>query len=88
LMPLANTQLGQQIGSGLFHLPDSQTVLKELRELIRHLDCDRVQFMANHASNYLPISGRLKRDKDAILYRIDNAIKQKIELIPDYMRSL
>ena len=88
LMPLANTQLGQQIKSGLFHLPDSQAVLKELRELIRHLDCDRVQFMANHASNYLPISGRLKRDKDAILSRIDNAIKQKIELIPDYLRTL
>ncbi|MBT8334099.1 MAG: radical SAM protein, partial [Deltaproteobacteria bacterium] len=35
LMPLANTQLGQQIGSGLFHLPDSQAVLKDLRELIR-----------------------------------------------------
>ena len=88
LMPLANTQLGQQIGSGIFHLPDSQAVLEELRELTLHLDCDRVQFMANHASNYLPISGRLKRDKDAILSRIDNAMKQRIELIPDYMRTL
>lgn len=88
LMPLANTQLGQQIASGIFHLPDSQAVLEELRELTLHLDCDRVQFMANHASNYLPISGRLKKDKDAILSRIDNALKQRVELIPDYMRTL
>jgi coproporphyrinogen III oxidase-like Fe-S oxidoreductase len=88
LMPLVNTLLGQEISRGAFHLPDSQTILKELRDLVLHLDCDRVQFMANHASNYLPISGRLKRDQDVILAKIDNAVNQKIELIPNYMRRL
>jgi len=88
LMPLANTQLGQEISRGAFYLPNSQTILKELRDLVLHLDCDRVQFMANHASNYVSISGRLKRDKDVILAKIDNAINQKIELIANFMRRL
>jgi radical SAM superfamily enzyme YgiQ (UPF0313 family) len=88
LMPLANTQLGQEISRGIADLPGPQTILKELRELVLHVDCDRVQFMANHASNYLPISGRLQRDKEAILSRIDNAIARGIELKPNRMRTL
>ncbi len=65
LMPLAGTPLGDQVENGTFLLPDALSMLKELKEMVTFTTCDKVQFMANHASNYLPISGRLGRDKDA-----------------------
>ena len=88
LMPLAGTPLGDQVENGDFLLPDALSMLKELKEMVTFTDCDKVQFMANHASNYLPISGRLGRDKDAILTTIDQAMNGRIALIPEFYRAL
>jgi len=88
LMPLANTELGALYQAGDFQLPDAKGMLVELRELIQHIDCDPVQFMANHASNYLPLSGRLGRDKESMLQSIDAAIAGKKSLIPESFRAL
>ncbi|MBU1137589.1 MAG: radical SAM protein [Proteobacteria bacterium] len=88
LMPLANTPLGKDYASGSFQLPDAQGMLLELRELIRNLDCNRVQFMANHASNYLPLSGRLMRDRDSMLQKIEQALRGDYPLVPEYYRAL
>ncbi len=88
LMPLAGTPLGDQVENGDFLLPDALSMLKELKEMVTFIDCDKVQFMANHASNYLPISGRLSRDKDAILATIDQAMNGRIALTPEFYRAL
>jgi radical SAM superfamily enzyme YgiQ (UPF0313 family) len=88
LMPLAGTPLGDQVENGDFLLPDALAMLKELKEMVTFIDCDKVQFMANHASNYLPISGRLGRDKDAILATIDQAMQGRIALTPEFYRAL
>ncbi len=88
LMPLANTPLGKEYAAGGFHLPDSHGMLLELRELIRNIDCDRVQFMANHASNYLPLSGRLMRDRESMLQKIDQALQGNQPLVPEQYRAL
>ena len=42
-------------------LPDSIGMLRELREIVAHLDVTDCLFRCNHASNYLPIGGRLPR---------------------------
>ncbi|MBU4393928.1 MAG: radical SAM protein, partial [Proteobacteria bacterium] len=88
LMPLAGTILGDQMENGTFLLPDALSMLKELKEMVTFINCDKVQFMANHASNYLPISGRLGRDKDAILATIDQAMRGGIALTPEFYRAL
>jgi len=88
LMPLAGTPLGDEVQNGSFHLPDAAAMLKELREMLTCIHCDKVQFMANHASNYLPITGRLQRDKDAILATIDRAMGGGIALTPEAYRAL
>ena len=88
LMPMAGTPLGDQVESGDFLLPDALAMLKELKEMVTFIDCDKVQFMANHASNYLPISGRLCRDKEAILATIDQAMQGRIALTPEFYRAL
>ncbi len=97
LMPLAGTELGDQVANGLFRLPDALGMLHELREMVEQIRCDtllpdgttwRTQFMANHASNYLPISGRLGRDQKSILATIDQAIAGAIHLTPERYRAL
>lgn len=88
LMPLAGTELGKDVAADRFQLPDAQMMLLELQELIRNLECDRVQFMANHASNYLPLSGRLMRDKDSMLQKIERALQGDHPLVPEYYRAL
>jgi len=88
LMPLANTPLGIQYNSGEFQLPDATGMLLELKELIKSINCKQVQFNANHASNYLPISGILTRDRDRLLNKIDQALLGTQPLVPDYYRAL
>jgi radical SAM superfamily enzyme YgiQ (UPF0313 family) len=88
LMPLAGTPLGDQVEQGTFLLPNALSMLKELKEMVTFINCDKVQFMANHASNYLPIAGRLGRDKDAILATIDQAMNGRIALTPEFYRAL
>ncbi len=87
-MPLPGTPLGDQVLAGRFQLPDSHGLLSELHELLNHLHCDRVQFMANHASNYLPLTGRLGRDKEQMLQLIDQALRGRINLRAEFMRGL
>ena len=88
LMPLTGTPLGDAVQNGSFQLPNAAAMLKELREMLTCIHCDKVQFMANHASNYLPISGRLQRDRDAILATIDRAMRGGIALTPEAYRAL
>jgi radical SAM superfamily enzyme YgiQ (UPF0313 family) len=88
LMPLGNTPLYDKIQRGEFKLPDSHGILKELRRLVNAIRLDRVQFHANHASNYLPLSGRLQKDKQKILDTIDRALSGETSLVPENLRAL
>ncbi len=88
LMPLKNTELGELYSKGSFTLPDARGMLIELRELLQNITCDPVQFMANHASNYLPLSGRLERDKTAMLKAIQRALTGKEVLVQEQYRAL
>lgn len=88
LMPLPNTPLFGQMQRGEFRLPDAQGILEELQILVGAIILDRVQFHANHASNYLPLAGRLQKDKAKILHAINLALSGDISLIPENMRAL
>lgn len=87
LMPLDNTELGQHVLQGDFILPTPEELLKELRLIIFHLDC-KTQIHANHASNYVPITGRLPRDKAKLIHEIDEALQGNRKMVPEMMRSL
>ncbi len=88
LMPLQNTELGIQYASGEFQLPNARGMLLELRELLQGIQCSPVQFMANHASNYLPLSGRLPRDRERMLNGIEQALLGKQSLVEERFRAL
>ncbi len=88
VIPLANTDLGRMVNEGCFAIPSAETITRELRELISCITIDRVQFMANHASNYLPLSGRLQKDKQKMIDIIDAAVAGALAFVPESQRAL
>lgn len=88
LMPLKNTPLYEEMQSGRFQLPDQAGLLQELGLLVAAIDVERAQFQANHASNYLPLSGRLPRDKQRILQVIDDGLSGRLHLTAEKQRAL
>ncbi|MDA3833911.1 MAG: radical SAM protein [Spirochaetales bacterium] len=88
LMVMENTPLFHGLQNGAFSLPDTATLLSELYTLVEHINVDRAQLQANHASNYLEINCRLPRDKEKILQEIKDAQQGGIQLRPEHMRRL
>ena len=88
VMLLPNTPLEEDYRAGRFQLPDTRGLLLELREMFTHTDLSGGLFMANHASNYLPIKASLPKDRDKTLALIDAALRGEIDLKPEWMRGL
>ena len=88
LMLTPGTPLFEKSRKGSFYLLDSLEMLEELGIMIANTELTGGYFHANHASNYLPIKAKLPRDKYATLKLIDEALKGKISLKPEYMRGL
>jgi radical SAM superfamily enzyme YgiQ (UPF0313 family) len=90
LMLVPKTELYKKMEKGEFELPEPFEILDEMRILIQNMEVNACEFRSNHASNYLPIKGRLPDDKGAILQLIDSIIKKndKRYLRPNYLRGL
>jgi radical SAM superfamily enzyme YgiQ (UPF0313 family) len=90
LMLVPGTELHGQWESGEFALPAPAELLRELREVIVHLEgLSRCIFRTNHASNYLPLAGTLSRDKARLLSAIDEASSRgRAALRPEAWRGL
>ncbi len=73
---------------GDFVLPDVMGLLTELRTLVAGCRTTDAVFRTNHASNYLPLAGRLPADRDRILATLDRAIDGRIPLRPEWSRGL
>ena len=88
LMLIPETPLHRDYVSGKFRLIEPQEMLAELRTMIASTNLTRGLFHANHASNYLPIRARFPKDKQSTLQLIDEALKGKVPLKPEYLRAL
>ncbi len=88
VIPVPGTKLFKQIEEGTFELPQTHTLLEELKTIIECISLDRVQFYANHASNYLHLAGRLQKDKESMLATINQALAGEISLIDESWRTL
>jgi hypothetical protein len=69
-------------------LPDVTGLLRELRTFVDEARPTDALFRTNHASNYLPVGGRLPRDRDAIVALIDQALRCEIPLRHEHHRGL
>jgi len=90
LMLEPKTELYRRMQKGEFELPGPFEILDELRIIIQGLELQGTEFRSNHASNYLPIRGRLPEDKQKMLDLINDIIKKndRSYLRPDYLRAL
>lgn len=90
LMIVPGTELHAQWQRGGFELPAPLEMLAELRTVIENLEgLSGCIFRTNHASNYVPLAGRLPRDKERLLAAINQAIEQgDSALRPEGWRAL
>ncbi|MHC4939791.1 MAG: radical SAM protein [Planctomycetota bacterium] len=88
LTVIPGTPIGKQLERGDFELPEIPGLLRELRTFIAEAKPTDAIFRTNHASNWLPLSGRLPRDRDAFLEALDAAIAGDIPLRPEWARGL
>ncbi len=84
------TPLYQNAQNGQFEPLEAFALVKELRTLLEHTQVTQCQFAANHASNYLPIKGRLPEDLPKMLATLDEilATRDNRKLVPEWMRGL
>ena len=90
LMLEPRCELYRKMQKGEFELPGPFEILDEMRIIIQGLELDGTEFRSNHASNYLPIRGRLPQDKQKMLELINSIIasNDRTYLRPDYLRAL
>jgi hypothetical protein len=73
LMVIASTPICQLAERQRFQMPSGDALLRELRILVAEANPSDAIFRSNHASNHLPIGGRLPQDREAMLREIDAA---------------
>ncbi len=90
LMVEPGTRMEARVRSGEFVVPDALTMLAELRGMIAATRVSDAVFRSNHASNYLPVGGRLPHDKEAMLAALDGvlAAPERARLKPEEWRLL
>lgn len=87
LMLIPGTPLYEEYERGEFEMPDKMGMLREMREIIKHLNVSHCLFSSNHASNYLPIQAMFPEGKQEVIDRIDSALREEIGLKPEWMRA-
>jgi hypothetical protein len=88
LMLIPSTPIDKLARTDRFQLPSIEGLLGELRILVAEANPTDTIFRSNHASNYIPIRGRLPRDRDAILGAIDAALSGDAPLRAEWSRGL
>jgi len=88
LTVIPGTPIDTLRGRGRFELPDRRGLLGELRTFVAETSPSDAVFRTNHASNYLPLGGRLPRDRERILGVVDDALSGRIPLRPEWARGL
>ena len=85
---IPGTPLHRLQTTGRYALPGALPMLAELRTIVDRARPTAAVFRTNHASNYLPLSGRLPHDRERIVETIDHALAGQVQLRPEWARGL
>jgi radical SAM superfamily enzyme YgiQ (UPF0313 family) len=88
LMLIPGTPLFKQKTQNLFTELSSLELLEEAHNILSGLELKQTIFRCNHASNYLPLEGRLPQDKPVLLAQLKQALQGKKYLKPEFFRGL
>jgi len=86
--PVEGTALAGEVAAGRIHLPSPGETLEELEAILDGLACRNTVFRCNHASNYLPLKGRLPQDQPRLLEAVRAARSGAVALKPEWLRGL
>lgn len=88
LMLVPSTPIHKLAESNRFQMPSVEGLLRELRIIVAEANPSDAIFRCNHASNYLPLGGRLPRDRESILQKIDAALAGEVPFQAEWSRGL
>jgi radical SAM superfamily enzyme YgiQ (UPF0313 family) len=88
LTVIPGTPIAKLESRGKFTLPDISGLLQEARTFVTEASPTDAIFRTNHASNYVPLAGRLPRDRARLVEWLDRAISGEIKLRPEWARGL
>ena len=88
LTVIPGTPIAKMQAQGKFTLPSVTRMLEELRTIVTEASPTDAVFRTNHASNYLPLAGRLPQDRDRIVEALDKALAGDVALRPEWSRGL
>lgn len=90
LLLVPGTPLYEDWKEGRFSLISPFESLEELKLIIENSEFTDCFFSSMHASNYLPIRGRLPRERERMLREIEEVLARREEglLRPEFMRAL
>ena len=76
--------------AGEFELMDPFETLEEMKMMFENIEIDNLKFVGTHASNYLPITGTLQRDRRKMIETVEYVLQSRdASLIrSDHMRGL
>ncbi len=83
-----HTPLAKLAAKGRFAVPEVPDLLAELRVMVSEAAPTDAVFRTNHASNHLPLGGRLPRDRARIEAIIDAALEGRVPLRAERSRGL
>ncbi len=88
--PVPGTVLYRQVQKGEFQLLDPFETLEEMKMIFENITLDPLKFVGTHASNYLPITGTLQKDKQKMIALVDQVLTGRDGrlLRPDHLRGL
>lgn len=87
LTVIPGTPLAAEVRAGRFELPSPEEFALELKLFLEHVDVKATVFRSNHASNYVPLGGRLPADKERLIAQLEAAISTH-RFRPEYLRGL
>ena len=82
------TELDKLVKLGEHQVSTSAEILMELREMLIHTELSKGMFMANHASNYLPLRVEMPWGKVEAVAMLDAAINGRVHLRAESLRAL
>jgi len=88
--PVPGTVLYHKMQKGEFELPDPFDTLEEMKLMFENITMDNLKFVGVHASNYLPVSGTLQKDRDKMLAAVNGVLetRDRKALRSEQMRGL
>ncbi|MDD2372454.1 MAG: radical SAM protein [Syntrophomonadaceae bacterium] len=82
--PVPNTVLHRQVLAGEFKILDAFETLEEMKWIFENITIDGLKFVGAHASNYLPVSGTLQKDRQKMLDMVNKVLESQDKR---YLRS-